>query len=138
MKQYRTRVGEYVAIKLFQEVQNGKIKDVRLGTKLELSLRKQQRSFSTQQIQLVIPSLYSKQSQQIQARINFLRPHVKLLQGKRKGQIQIKLFLENVKYSKMDLAPSRSSAMLRTAMFQFIFNALPFANMKMRKLSRKL
>ena len=40
MKQYRTRVGEDVAIKLFQEVQNGKIKDVRLGTKLELSLRK--------------------------------------------------------------------------------------------------
>ena len=60
MKQYRTRVGEDVAIKLFQEVQNGKIKDVRLGTKLELSLRKQQRSFPTQQIQLVIPSLYSK------------------------------------------------------------------------------
>ena len=48
MRQYRTRFGEDAAIKLFQEVQNGKIKDVRLGTKLELSLRKQQRSFSTQ------------------------------------------------------------------------------------------
>ena len=94
--------------------------------------------FQPKQIQLVIPSLHSKQSQQTQARINFLRPHVNPLQGKRKGEIQIKVFLENVKYSKMDLAPSRSSAMLRTAMFQFIFNALPFTNMKMRKLSQKL
>ena len=63
---------------------------------------------------------------------------MKPLQGKRKGEIQIKVFLENVKYSKMDLAPSRSTAVLKTAMFQFIFNALAFANMKMRKLSRKL
>ena len=94
--------------------------------------------FQPKQIQLVIPSLHSKQSQQTQARINFLRSHVKPLQGKRKGQIQIKVFLENIKYSKMDLAPSRSTAMLKTAMFRFIFNALAFANMKMRKLSRKL
>ena len=46
MKQYKTTVGEDVAIQFYQKITGG-VKDIRFGTKPELAM-KQQRDFSVQ------------------------------------------------------------------------------------------
>ena len=45
MKQYKTTVGEDVAIQFYQKITGG-VKDVRFGTKPELAMKQPQRDFS--------------------------------------------------------------------------------------------
>ena len=47
MKQYKTTVGEDVAVQFYQKITGG-VKDIRFGTKPELTMKQQQRDFSVQ------------------------------------------------------------------------------------------